>query len=286
MRNSNLIICILVILLSGARNVNNSDLAQQVYNRMKKLFPQMTNPLTSAAVLLSNVYASSGEMDKAADIRRELYRSGAKKKVGLSWTEANGQVFVSLLVSSSSTVDIKLDDIIVGISSTRSISSSIQWNLYWTWENIQRTDSTWSSIRSKLDYPTFESGWNDRVSSMWSQWTTSHSMELCWRSQCKTNSYNQKSSCLWRLSYVIIWVFLWMHSSFSCSLHRSRNEINRCHSSMWNYRAWCQSCASLLHKWTMLMQRLFLTNTSDFVCFLSFSFSQNKTKEKNNDVFV
>ena len=93
---------------------------------MKKIFPQMINPLTSAAVLLSNVYASSGEMDKAADIRRELYRSGAKKKVGLSWTEANGQVFVSLLVSSSSTVDIKLDDIIVGISSTRSISSSIQ----------------------------------------------------------------------------------------------------------------------------------------------------------------
>ena len=83
-------------LLSGARNVNNSYLSQNVYDRMKKLFPEMNNRLISATVLLGNVYASSGDIDKASNIRNELQQSGAKKKIGLSWTVVNGQVFVSL----------------------------------------------------------------------------------------------------------------------------------------------------------------------------------------------
>jgi hypothetical protein len=85
-----------VALLSGARNINNTDLSQNVYDRMKKLFPQMTNPLTAAAVLLANVYASSGDIDKASDIRVKLNQSGVKKKTGLSWTVVNEQLFVSL----------------------------------------------------------------------------------------------------------------------------------------------------------------------------------------------
>ncbi len=63
-----MIIFILVILLSGARNVKNSYLSQNIYDRMKKLFPQMIDPLKSATILLANVYASSGEIDKASDI--------------------------------------------------------------------------------------------------------------------------------------------------------------------------------------------------------------------------
>jgi hypothetical protein len=85
-----------VALLSGARNVNNSYLSQNIYDSMKKLFPQMTNPLISAAVLLANVYASSGDINKASDIKRQLHKSGVKKKVGLSWTAVNEQLFVSL----------------------------------------------------------------------------------------------------------------------------------------------------------------------------------------------
>jgi hypothetical protein len=85
-----------VALLSGARNINNTDLSQNVYDRMEKLFPQMTNPLISAAVLLANVYASSGDINKASDIKRQLHKSGVKKKVGLSWTAVNEQLFVSL----------------------------------------------------------------------------------------------------------------------------------------------------------------------------------------------
>jgi hypothetical protein len=85
-----------VILLSGARNVKNSNLSQNIYDRMKKLFPQMVNSLLSAAILLANTYASSGEMDKASNIRIQLNKSGIKKKIGLSWTSVNGQLFVSL----------------------------------------------------------------------------------------------------------------------------------------------------------------------------------------------
>ncbi|CAF3153144.1 unnamed protein product, partial [Rotaria sp. Silwood2] len=80
-------------LLSGARNINNSQMSQKVYDRMKKLFPDLTNSLTSAAILLANVYGSSGDIDKASDIQTQLYKSGAKKKVGLSCTVTNGQVY-------------------------------------------------------------------------------------------------------------------------------------------------------------------------------------------------
>ncbi|CAF1316455.1 unnamed protein product [Rotaria magnacalcarata] len=80
-------------LLSGARNAKNVHLSQNIYDRMKKLFPERKDPLVSAAVLLANVYASSGEIDKASDIRSEIYKSGTKKKVGLTWITVDGQVY-------------------------------------------------------------------------------------------------------------------------------------------------------------------------------------------------
>ena len=47
----------------------------------------MKDPITSATVLLANTYASSGEIEKASNIRLQCYRkSGAKKKVGVSRT--------------------------------------------------------------------------------------------------------------------------------------------------------------------------------------------------------
>ena len=81
-------------LLSGARNNKNAHLSEQIYGRMKKLFPDSSNQLTSAAVLLANVYGSSGDIDKASDIRVELARSGGIKQIGVSWTVVNGQVYV------------------------------------------------------------------------------------------------------------------------------------------------------------------------------------------------
>ena len=85
----------LVTLLSGARNEKNIHLSQSVYNRMKKLFPEMKDPLMAAAILLANVYASSGELDKASDIRIQMHKSGVKKQVGLTWTRVNGELYVS-----------------------------------------------------------------------------------------------------------------------------------------------------------------------------------------------
>ena len=83
-------------LLSGARNENNIRISQIINDRIKKLFPQQTDCLTSAAILLANVYGSSGEIEKASDIRIQLHQSGAKKKVGLTWTVVNGQIYVCL----------------------------------------------------------------------------------------------------------------------------------------------------------------------------------------------
>ncbi len=87
---------ILVTLLSGARNEKNSHLSQQIFDRMKKLFPDLNDPLMAAAILLANVYGSSGDIEKASDIKIQLNKSSAKKKIGLSWSAANGKVFVSL----------------------------------------------------------------------------------------------------------------------------------------------------------------------------------------------
>ena len=82
-------------LLSGARNEKNIYLSQNVYDRMKKLFPEMKDPLMSAAVLVANTYASFGEFHKASDIRIQMIKSGVKKKVGLTWTRVDGLIYVS-----------------------------------------------------------------------------------------------------------------------------------------------------------------------------------------------
>ena len=56
---------VLVALLSGARNERNSRLAQQVYDRMKKNFPQSKDVLTSGSTLLANLYGSIGDMEQS-----------------------------------------------------------------------------------------------------------------------------------------------------------------------------------------------------------------------------
>ncbi|CAF1590895.1 unnamed protein product [Adineta ricciae] len=83
-------------LLSAARNRRNEQLVESIHHRMKKLFPRLPDLITSATVLLANLYGSTGDMDKASSIRSELSRSGAKKKPGLSWTAVDGELYVSL----------------------------------------------------------------------------------------------------------------------------------------------------------------------------------------------
>ena len=86
----------LVALLSGARNEKNSQLAQDVFNQMKELFPTLPRSMLPASVLLANVYAASGDLDKASDIRSELHRTGMKKEPGLSSTAVLGKLCVSV----------------------------------------------------------------------------------------------------------------------------------------------------------------------------------------------
>ena len=82
-------------LLSGARNQRNSSLSDEIYRRMEKNFPNYKDELVSAAVLLANTYQSAGDLEKATVIKKKLNVEGAKRKRGLSWTEANGKIFVS-----------------------------------------------------------------------------------------------------------------------------------------------------------------------------------------------
>ena len=82
-------------LLSAARNKKDRDLSQKIFNRIQELFPQDKSYLTSASILLSNVYASTGDFENSTKIKNNLIHSGLKKTVSLSWTETNGQVFVS-----------------------------------------------------------------------------------------------------------------------------------------------------------------------------------------------
>ena len=89
----------LVALLSGARNKNDCFLAEKTFNRIQENFSQDRDLFIAASVLLSNVYASTGDLDKANEIRKKISKVGVKKKVGLSWTEVNGKIFVSNFVS-------------------------------------------------------------------------------------------------------------------------------------------------------------------------------------------
>lgn len=83
-------------LLSGARNARDNHLSGTTVIRMKRLFPAVTDILTSASILLANVYGSSGDTDEASIIKQEMKRSGVTRKMGLSWTFVNGKLYVSV----------------------------------------------------------------------------------------------------------------------------------------------------------------------------------------------
>ncbi|CAF4797656.1 unnamed protein product [Rotaria socialis] len=63
-------------------------------NLTKITLGNMSNhSLASATVLLANVDGSSGHIDKASDIKTQLYQSDTKKRIGLAWTVTNRQVY-------------------------------------------------------------------------------------------------------------------------------------------------------------------------------------------------
>ena len=83
-----------VALLSAARNYKNVQLAERVLARMSTLFADVQQAITSATVLLGNIYGSLGDTEKSSTLRLELTRSGVKKVVGASWTAPDGTLAV------------------------------------------------------------------------------------------------------------------------------------------------------------------------------------------------
>ncbi|KAK1628568.1 hypothetical protein QYE76_002883 [Lolium multiflorum] len=77
-------------LLGSCRNYTNSRLARIAAEQLFQLEPDNGGN----HVLLSNVYAASGNWENVAMSRKYLKDSGAKKEPGRSWIEAKGKIHV------------------------------------------------------------------------------------------------------------------------------------------------------------------------------------------------
>jgi hypothetical protein len=84
-----------VSILSAARNLCKTFLAQKMFDQIQLHFSDDKNHLISAMVLLANTYARNGDFSIASDIRMKLNQSGLKKIPGLSTTVINKQIVVS-----------------------------------------------------------------------------------------------------------------------------------------------------------------------------------------------
>lgn len=92
---------IVVSILSSARNEKNIDIGQQIFDRMMLKFDGTisSDALASAIVLLANVYALSGDYQKASLIRQRIKNYLLRKKVGYSWTVIDNKIFVESIVT-------------------------------------------------------------------------------------------------------------------------------------------------------------------------------------------
>jgi hypothetical protein len=85
-------------MLSGARNHRQIALSEKLYDRMKVLFPMKKENLIAASILVSNTYLSSGDDQKAKEVRsNRMKQFGKNIKVGLTWTEVKGELVVKNL---------------------------------------------------------------------------------------------------------------------------------------------------------------------------------------------
>ena len=89
--------CLAVALLSGARNHRQVALSQQIYDHMQRLFPDQREGLIAASILVSNIYSSSGDEQRAKEVRlARIKQFGKKVLAGVSWTRVNGELVVSV----------------------------------------------------------------------------------------------------------------------------------------------------------------------------------------------
>ncbi len=86
---------IVVAIMSGLRNQRQSTFSEKLYQRMKHLFPDQKEALTSSSIFLSNIYSSLGDNQKAEYILLDRIKEiGNKVKPGLAWTKVNGELMV------------------------------------------------------------------------------------------------------------------------------------------------------------------------------------------------
>ena len=86
---------IIVAILSGARNSRDYLLSEKVYAKMKTLFSDQKGALIAGSILLCNIYSSIGNHQQAQNSRStRLETFGKQVKIGLSWTEVNGEIVV------------------------------------------------------------------------------------------------------------------------------------------------------------------------------------------------
>jgi len=86
--------------MSGLQNQRHSSLSENLYSRMKHLFPDEKEALRSGSILLSNIYTSLGDNQRAEDIRlNRIKEFGKKDKPGSACTEVNGELGVTYVFS-------------------------------------------------------------------------------------------------------------------------------------------------------------------------------------------
>lgn len=58
----------------------------------------MKDSFMSDAILLSNAHSSSNGIDKASELIRELSKSKIKRKVAVTWTAVNLELYVNIVL--------------------------------------------------------------------------------------------------------------------------------------------------------------------------------------------
>ena len=91
-----------VAMLSSARNEKNACLSQKIFERVRLLFLDDEDLLSSTTVLLTNTYGSSGDFIRTSELRMEMRPSNLKKVPGRSSTIVNGKLVVRLVKKTKS----------------------------------------------------------------------------------------------------------------------------------------------------------------------------------------
>lgn len=182
-------------MLSAARSDRNVTLAKSVFDRIQNYFPENKDCLTSAAVLLANTYALSGDMSTASSIRMKLCQTGMKRKGGISSTVHSGNIVVSETHPSKKWLTL----FSLAISSSRPISPSIKRNICRVRSSELWVNETWLCAWFKLVDSSTDERWDRRIVTLWPQREISNRFSVDSKTNSNSYSSDEEFTCLWRL---------------------------------------------------------------------------------------